>query len=212
MISFGDDGALSKAPVEMENSCGIQGLESSSTGIFYLCGEPAVIINGLPDVPGSDKDLLPCDIASDVESKRNTGCGKWLEGREVQKLFGEQFYSGTVTKFDKETGWYRVVYEDGDFEDLEWQELEEVLVPLDIMIPLKTLALKIIKRRQKSPHKTGRSVGRPKKSQTTNRAGKDYTSEIPETTSLVDVNRAEDQHENTVTVKWIDSDGQLTVK
>ena len=35
-------------------------------------------------------------------------------------------------------GWYRWVYEDVDFEDLEWNELEEVLRPLDIIVPLQS--------------------------------------------------------------------------
>ena len=42
-----------------------------------------------------------------------------------------RYYSGTVMEFDKQSGWYRVLYEDGDSEDLDWQELEEVLLPLN---------------------------------------------------------------------------------
>ncbi|KAJ8533962.1 hypothetical protein K7X08_007286 [Anisodus acutangulus] len=51
----------------------------------------------------------------------------------------------------------KVKYEDGDVEDLEWHELEQVLRPLDITIPLKTLATKIIKRKQRSIQKSGKS-------------------------------------------------------
>ncbi|KAF3971162.1 hypothetical protein CMV_005212 [Castanea mollissima] len=89
---------------------------------------------------------------------RNTAFGDWLEGRVVQKLFGNRYFSGVVTEFDKEAGWYRVVYEDGDFEDLDWHELEEVLQPLDITVPLRSLALKTNKKIQKLLHKSGKNV------------------------------------------------------
>ncbi|KAJ0771520.1 hypothetical protein HanPI659440_Chr07g0270031 [Helianthus annuus] len=88
--------------------------------------------------------------------------GGLFEGREVQKTFGRKFFNGKVTEFDKETGWYRVVYEDGDFEDLEWHELQEVLIPLDVTIPLKTLVSKVIKKKQKDDKKSRRSVTKPK--------------------------------------------------
>ncbi|EEF37178.1 dirigent protein 17 [Ricinus communis] len=146
--------------------------ESLQTGVLELPGEPAIVINGVPDINKSDGSLVVSSTANDTESQRNTSpdteilgnasFGEWLEGREVQKWFGEKMYTGTVTEFDKETGWYRVVYEDGDFEDLEWQELEGFLVPLDITIPLKSLALKIIKKSQKSTEKSGKSEIRPK--------------------------------------------------
>ncbi|XP_058213079.1 dirigent protein 17-like isoform X2 [Rhododendron vialii] len=98
------------------------------------------------------------DITCEANSDRTTGFGEWLKGREVRKLFGEQFYKGNVTEFDKDASWYKVVYEDGDYEDLEWHELQEVLVPLDVTMPMKALALKIIKQRQKPSHKTGKMV------------------------------------------------------
>eukprot|EP00262_Sarcandra_glabra_P014836 TRINITY_DN4427_c0_g1_i1.p1 TRINITY_DN4427_c0_g1~~TRINITY_DN4427_c0_g1_i1.p1 ORF type:complete len:220 (-),score=50.63 TRINITY_DN4427_c0_g1_i1:602-1231(-) len=116
--------------------------ESSSEGVFEIPGEPAIVINGVPNMTLDDSSSIHHDIASDKEAKDIPGFGEWLEGREVRKLFGEQYYSGKVVKFDRETNWYRVVYEDGDFEDLEWRELQEVLVPLDIAIPLESLALK----------------------------------------------------------------------
>lgn len=132
-----------------------QEIDSSSTGVFEIPGEPAIVINGVPDVCLINDTFAPSNATAVAESDENKGFGEWLEGREVQKLFGEQYYSGVVTEYDKEAGWYRVVYEDGDFEDLDWNELEEVLRPLDIMVPLKTLALKTIRRAKKPIHKTG---------------------------------------------------------
>ncbi|XP_043702534.1 dirigent protein 17-like [Telopea speciosissima] len=147
----------------MEKTCKEEELGTSSAGVFEVSGEPAVVINGVPNVGCSDNAFLQLDTASNVESKQNTGFGEWLEGREVRKMFGEIFYSGTVTNFDRETGWYRVVYEDGDFEDLEWHELEEVLLPLEITVPLKTLALKILKKCEKPSDKSVKHAARSRK-------------------------------------------------
>ncbi|KAI3809402.1 hypothetical protein L1987_25374 [Smallanthus sonchifolius] len=127
--------------------------------IFEIPGEPALVINGVPPVcTGGNDNLVLCKVEGEVGSKINESMGAWFEGREVQKLFGGLLFNGKVTEFDKETGWYRVVYEDGDFEDLEWHELQEVLMPLDVTIPLKTLASKVIKKRQKEDKKSGRSA------------------------------------------------------
>ena len=49
------------------------------------------------------------------------------------------------------------VYEDGDFEDLDWHELEEVPLPLEITVPLRSLALKTIRKNKKLLHKSGKN-------------------------------------------------------
>ncbi|XP_024012738.1 dirigent protein 17 [Eutrema salsugineum] len=120
--------------------------------IFEIPGEPAVVINGVPEEPETD-----CVIAKDEPISSGTvGSGEWLEGREVRKFFLGQYYSGTVTKFDKDTGWYMVEYEDGDSEELDWSELEEVLLPLDVTVPLRSISLWIIKNRQSQAKAYGR--------------------------------------------------------
>ncbi|KAD5961788.1 hypothetical protein R6Q59_014670 [Mikania micrantha] len=143
----------------MEMASKVDNPDSPTSGIFAIPGEPALVINGVPPVCASGHDnLILGEVESNVDSKINESFGVWFEGREVQKLFGGRLFNGKVTEFDKETGWYRVVYEDGDFEDLEWHELQEVLMPLDVTIPLKTLASKVIKKRQKDDKKSGRLV------------------------------------------------------
>ncbi|KAJ6406647.1 hypothetical protein OIU84_010205 [Salix udensis] len=152
----------------MDNTSKEVELESLPTGVFELPGEPAIVINGVPDISPSDgSPVLPSTCggitSQSAEFFRNSSFGEWLEGREVQKLFGENYFSGTVSLFDKETGWYRVVYEDGDSEELDWKELQEVLLPLDITVPLKSLAQKIIKKSQKTVvHKSVKSGTRPR--------------------------------------------------
>uniref|UniRef100_M4DDL8 PTM/DIR17-like Tudor domain-containing protein n=1 Tax=Brassica campestris TaxID=3711 RepID=M4DDL8_BRACM len=41
-----------------------------------------------------------------------------------------------------------VEYEDGDSEELDWSELEEVLLPMDVTVPLRSISLWILKNRQ----------------------------------------------------------------
>ncbi|KAG5399706.1 hypothetical protein IGI04_014313, partial [Brassica rapa subsp. trilocularis] len=114
--------------------------------IFEIPGEPAVVINGVPDEPQTDSMIAKDEPKP--SSATTVGCGEWLEGREVRKFFLGQYYSGTVTKFDKSTGWYMVEYEDGDSEELDWSELEEVLLPMDVTVPLRSISLWILKNRQ----------------------------------------------------------------
>lgn len=131
----------------MEAACKEGNSVPQVVGVSKIPGEPAVVINGVPPITVRDEDLVLCETISNIESHQNIIFGEWLVGRKVQKKFGDRLFSGEVTEFYKETGWYRVVYEDCDFEDLEWHELQELLLPLDITIPLKTLASKVIKRR-----------------------------------------------------------------
>ncbi|XP_050382885.1 dirigent protein 17-like [Argentina anserina] len=139
---------------------------SSAASVYEIPGEPAVVIDGMLVVPPSDgslQSLVFSEGVNDAASLGNTRFGVWLVGREVRKMFGGHYYSGTVTEFDEESGWWRVVYEDGDLEDLEWNELERVLQPLDIMVPLKSLALKTLKKSNKPVQKSKSSVVRPAK-------------------------------------------------
>ncbi|KAK1286730.1 hypothetical protein QJS10_CPB20g00778 [Acorus calamus] len=121
----------------MENICSGQ--------VFEVTGEPAIVINGVPDLTLAVGATIHQDTFSNVKSKHDPCFGEWLEGRKAQKMFGKIVYNGVVVKFDGE--FYTVVYEDGDSEDLEWHELEEVLIPLDISISLETMAVQMIKRR-----------------------------------------------------------------
>ncbi|KAF6150568.1 hypothetical protein GIB67_030369 [Kingdonia uniflora] len=131
-------------------SCYKPDREATMGNVFEIPGEPAIVINGVPDMTPSDNFHTQPDPAI---SKPELGFGEWVEGRKVRKLFEEQLYSGKVTNFDKKSGWYKVVYEDGDSEDLEWHELKGILIPLDINVPLKSLALKILKKNERTARK-----------------------------------------------------------
>merc|ERR1712176_360158 len=53
--------------------------------------------------------------------------GKELEGRKVVKHFDGVPYSGVVKRYTKKQDWYRIVYSDGDLEDLDYRSLSEIL-------------------------------------------------------------------------------------
>lgn len=142
----------------MEGGRSLQKSNSSATAVFELPGEPAIVINGVPDVVPSDSVTTLCKASSTVETSWYSGFGEWLEGREVLKLFMGRYYTGTVLEFDKKTGWFRVLYEDGDSEDLDWHELEEILLPLDVTVPLKSLAQRIVRKNKKPVHKSEKIV------------------------------------------------------
>ena len=44
-------------------------------------------------------------------------------GKTVVKMFGDEVYMGNIVSFDPRHKWYRVHYEDGDSEDLNFREL-----------------------------------------------------------------------------------------
>jgi hypothetical protein len=137
---------------------GADGKESEAASVIKVAREPAIIINGVPDLPPDYTVGTQPEVKNDAESQVDPRFGEWLEGRKVRKLFGDTYYVGKVAKYDSESNWYSVIYDDGDQEDLEWRELEEVLLPLDITVPLKTLVMDKFKLQGSVP-----KVGRPKK-------------------------------------------------
>lgn len=153
--------------------------EPNPAAISEVIGEPAIIINGIPPVPLVATTSIHLDTTNDAGSNDDPYFGEWLEGRKILKLFGDRYYSGEVEKYDSEANWYRVTYEDGDFEDLEWHELEDVLLPLDISIPVKALALRRCKC-DRSICKPGASMAKTRKGRTKDVGCVKKTLELPE--------------------------------
>ncbi|XP_058085098.1 uncharacterized protein LOC131232696 isoform X2 [Magnolia sinica] len=91
--------------------------------------------DGLREIADEDDTALRylvVDSALDeVKSNSLLLEGSNMVGRKVHKLFGRKKYSGEVISYDTENSWFKVLYEDGDEEDLEREELEAVLVPLN---------------------------------------------------------------------------------
>ena len=156
------------------------GSNTSAARIFELPGEPAIVINGVPEITSSNSNTAVCNASSVIETQRKSGFGEWLEGRQVQKWFLGRYYLGVVTEYDKYTGWYRVYYEDGDSEDLDWKELEGILLPLDVTVSLKTMAQRIVRKNKKSAHKPGKSVAHSQNPQIKSKATKGKKTILPQ--------------------------------
>lgn len=57
----------------------------------------------------------------------DAGAGQAMVGQAVKKKFNNRNFVGEVKSYDETTEWYKVEYEDGDEEELTWQELEPIL-------------------------------------------------------------------------------------
>lgn len=53
-----------------------------------------------------------------------------FKGRKVSKRFNKKKFLGEVIGYDPETRWFKVLYEDGDDEELEKEELDCILLPV----------------------------------------------------------------------------------
>ncbi|KAM3296804.1 hypothetical protein ACQJBY_038913 [Aegilops geniculata] len=126
--------------------------ESGTEPVVKVPREPAIIINGVPDLPPEFASGSQLAVREASRSRVDHRFGEWLEERKVRKRFGDIYYVGKVVKYDSQRNWYTVVYDDGDQEDLEWHELEEILLPLDITIPLKTLVMDKFKHQNGVPN------------------------------------------------------------
>ena len=67
---------------------------------------------------------------STTHKKSKPRIGKELIGAKVKKQFNYRFYTGTVTEFDEEHKWYKVMYEDGDKEEMNLKEIRKHLTEL----------------------------------------------------------------------------------
>eukprot|EP01018_Ginkgo_biloba_P003509 Gb_39982 [translate_table: standard] len=63
--------------------------------------------------------------ASNAKKGGRAGRGMDLIGRKMQKAFNGKKYSGEIVGYEK---FYKVMYEDGDVEELTWKELEPLLM------------------------------------------------------------------------------------
>ncbi|MCO5609055.1 hypothetical protein L7F22_063276 [Adiantum nelumboides] len=118
-------------------------VEATEVTALGAAGElPAEVDNGLPDVLTSDgvevkvPDATNAAEIIDTAQKSELGGGglevtdeeiSAIKGQKVVKKFGRKNFEGEVVDFDPETKWFKVVYEDGDDEDLELLEVKEIL-------------------------------------------------------------------------------------
>ncbi|PUZ54089.1 hypothetical protein GQ55_5G102000 [Panicum hallii var. hallii] len=176
--------------------------ESQAESVIKVAREPAIIINGVPDLPPDHTAGSQPEVKNDTKSQVDPRFGEWLEGRKVRKLFGDTYYVGKVVKYDSESNWYNIIYDDGDQEDLEWCELEEVLLPLDITVPLKTLVIDKCKLQGSIPDYSRPKVGRPKKVYAT------MDGNTKKTSNMITVSHGNDVMNNQMVIDGVEGQGQ----
>ncbi|KAH9305156.1 hypothetical protein KI387_009560, partial [Taxus chinensis] len=101
---------------------------SSANNVEAVSGLNADIVNSTPIFHDNVKSESHESSDKNIPAQ---GGGICIIGRKTKKDFGGQFYEGEVIDFDYKAKYYKVKYEDGDEEELEWSELEPTLVPSD---------------------------------------------------------------------------------
>lgn len=83
----------------------------------------------LPGIVGNSKvsdQQNEADMKANLENMHAEGND--LVGRKIRKKFGRKFFEGEVVEYDSELNWYKVVYEDGDEEELDAREVKRMLL------------------------------------------------------------------------------------
>ncbi|XP_024533525.1 uncharacterized protein LOC9637453 isoform X1 [Selaginella moellendorffii] len=121
-----------------------------------------------------------------VRSKSSSGNenGFSLIGRETRKVFKGRNYIGKVIEFDPEAKFYKVVYEDGDSEELEWKELKATLVSNDGKLLVSNGHVETESKQSSNPS-SNRSVDDTEVNEHTPRRGGKKLDEMPLTSSQV---------------------------
>lgn len=78
------------------------------------------------DMPleGKDAKEKPAVVNNEVSEQDIQS----MKGKKVMKKFGKKNFMGDVVDYDPESKWFKIVYEDGDEEDLEVGEVKPLLV------------------------------------------------------------------------------------
>ncbi|GAQ91245.1 hypothetical protein KFL_007510020 [Klebsormidium nitens] len=87
---------------------------------------------------GPGVQALPNHMAGGAAA--NDGPGQEVVGKPVRKKFGNKFFSGTVENYDPAEKWYKVTYEDGDTEEVDWAELSKLVANAEAKSPAKRKA------------------------------------------------------------------------
>ena len=66
-------------------------------------------------------------VSSNIEKKGEEGMSSLINSK-VRKIFDDEIYVGKVQKYDSDTKWYKIVYEDGDEEEMTEDEVRHYLI------------------------------------------------------------------------------------
>ncbi|KAL9178964.1 hypothetical protein ACHAXT_011937 [Thalassiosira profunda] len=121
-------------------------------------------------------------------------------GKRVSKDFDGEVYSGTVKKYFPRKGWWNVVYDDGDKEDMEWEDLEAAMDLFD------SRNKKGGKGKKGRPKKATAEKGRPKKAAETEEEESEAKEVTPTLESDEEMSEEEDWSNVNVEPKENDAD------
>ncbi|KAG0626122.1 hypothetical protein M758_2G103800 [Ceratodon purpureus] len=128
------------APEQQEDLAYLhQQLFSTATEVVAAPGEPAIVVTDttaatvtmIHDGNYGNGNTATEPKEDDKAPAVNHGDGATLVGRLVVKKFKRTKYAGEVVAYDPECKWYKVKYDDDDEEELEFKELEPLLVEAD---------------------------------------------------------------------------------
>lgn len=119
------------------------------------------------DMPleGKDAQEEPAVVNNEVSEQDIQS----IKGKKVMKKFGKKNFMGDVVDYDPESKWFKIVYEDGDEEDLEVGEVKPLLVAPGI---LSASSKKRVHTDKGADESSKKSLKKPKKSGTPNSAKK----------------------------------------
>ena len=77
---------------------------------------------------GDEEDLDEGEVTVALQAEQTSRTGQ-LVGLDVAKAFdGHGTFQGKITKWDARNGWYKIVYADGDSEEVREDEARALLV------------------------------------------------------------------------------------
>lgn len=123
---LGSDASYLNCPVQepSENMQSENALQNTST-LTGLELDPVLPQGGI-----NESNAEPMEHRDAKQSENMQNEFESLKGRKVSKRFKKKKFLGEVIGYDPESRWFKVLYEDGDEEELEKEELDCILLPV----------------------------------------------------------------------------------
>ncbi|KAI5082104.1 hypothetical protein GOP47_0001847 [Adiantum capillus-veneris] len=139
------DRAMDKASNLIEASCFHIENDFCKNMVSSVEGETVLIVESLGVLPttklentlsgatggASEGDGQRMEAGMKVNLESMLEAGKDLVGMKVKKKFGNEFFEGKVVEYEPDLNWYKVMYEDGDEEELDLKEVRKLVSEVD---------------------------------------------------------------------------------
>lgn len=123
---LGSDASDPNHPVQelSENMQSENALQNAST-LAGLESDPVLLQGGITECNAEPMEHRDVEKSENMQNEFES-----LKGRKVSKRFKKKKFLGEVIGYDPESRWFKVLYEDGDEEELEKEELDCILLPV----------------------------------------------------------------------------------